>query len=162
MESWSLDKGAQYFHLCQNESIDGIELSEELLKKLVDRVKSEIPDAIITTDVSSSIASRDFSKFDLWQDLGVVYGGAQKNLGTSGLTFVCVRNDVLERVKDIRQNQKIPFPVNMDWTKQASASDKFVNTPSMFSIFTSQLMCEHMLKLGGIEFFDHKATKKSR
>ena len=76
MESWSLDKGAQYFHLCQNESIDGIELSEELLKKLVDRVKSEIPDAIITTDVSSSIASRDFSKFDLWQDLGVVYGGA--------------------------------------------------------------------------------------
>ena len=75
-----------------------------MLRKVIDRVKSEIPDAIITTDVSSSIASRDFSQHGVWDDLGVVYGGAQKNLGTSGLTFVCVRNDVLERVKNIRAN----------------------------------------------------------
>lgn len=104
MDKWSLDKNAQYFHFCQNESIDGIELDQNTLRKVIDRVKIEMPDAIITSDMSSSIASRDFSQQGIWDDLGVVYGGAQKNLGTSGLTFVCVRNDVLEKVKDNREN----------------------------------------------------------
>jgi len=43
--------------------------------------------------MSSSIGSRDFSH--LWQDYGIVYAGAQKNFGTSGLTFVIIRDDVL-------------------------------------------------------------------
>ena len=73
------------------------------MRKMFDRIKSEIPDAIITTDMSSSIASRNFEKENLWNDLGVVYAGAQKNLGTSGLTFVCIRNDVLDTVKDRRE-----------------------------------------------------------
>ena len=53
--------------------------------------------------MSSSIGSRDLTKHDLWQDFGVIYAGAQKNFGTSGLTFVCVRDDVLSRVKMIKE-----------------------------------------------------------
>jgi len=75
-----------------------------MLRAIFDRIKSEMPDAIITSDMSSAIASRNLETNDLWQDLGVVYGGAQKNLGTSGLTFVCIRDDVLEKVAEIQRN----------------------------------------------------------
>ncbi len=51
--------------------------------------------------MSSSLGSRDLTKENLWQDFGVIYAGAQKNFGTSGLTFVLIRDDVMNRVKDI-------------------------------------------------------------
>jgi phosphoserine aminotransferase len=60
---------------------------------MIERVKHDIPDAIVVADMSSSIGSRDFSH--LWKDYGIVYAGAQKNFGTSGLTFVIIRDDVL-------------------------------------------------------------------
>jgi phosphoserine aminotransferase len=64
------------------------------MKSLFAKIKQETPGAIITADMSSSIASRDLT--EIWQDFGVIYAGAQKNLGTSGLTFVFIRDDVLK------------------------------------------------------------------
>ena len=75
-----------------------------MMRKIFDKIKAEMPDAIITSDMSSAIVSRNLEKGDLWKDLGVVYAGAQKNIGTSGLTFVCIRNDVLDKVSDIKKN----------------------------------------------------------
>lgn len=95
IDSYKFDTDAKYFHICQNESIDGIELDQKFLRKLFDKIKEQTPGAIITADMSSSIGSRDLTKEDLWQDFGVIYAGAQKNLGTSGLTFVIIREDVL-------------------------------------------------------------------
>lgn len=43
----------------------------------------------------------------------------------------------------------------MDWTKQSTTD--FLNTPSMFSIFTSQVMCEYMIEMGGIEYYEQRA-----
>lgn len=65
--------------------------------------------------MSSSLGSRDLTKENLWQDFGVIYAGAQKNFGTSGLTFVIIRDDVMNRVADIRGRAKVPYPLMMDW-----------------------------------------------
>lgn len=107
------------------------------MRKLFDKIKKETPGAIITADMSSSIASRDLTREDIWQDFGVIYAGAQKNLGTSGLTFVFIRDDVLELAAELRPLAKIPIPTMMDWTRQSKAADFFVNTPSMFSVYAS-------------------------
>jgi phosphoserine aminotransferase len=49
----------------------------------------------------------------------------------------------------------------MDWTRQSKAADFFVNTPSLFSVYTSQLMCEHMLDMGGIQYYESLADQKA-
>lgn len=111
-ETWKVDPKAEYFGFCQNESIDGVEFDAKLQRSIIDRVKAENPNAIIVADMSSAIGSVRLK--DLWQDYGVVYAGAQKNFGTSGLTFTIVRDDVLDRV---RHNQTPSMPAMMDWTK---------------------------------------------
>ena len=82
-------------------------------------------------------------------------------MGTSGLTFVFIRDDVLELAAELRPQSKIPIPTMMDWTRQSGAKDFFVNTPSMFSVYASQLMCEHMLAMGGIDYYESLADKKA-
>jgi phosphoserine aminotransferase len=62
----------------------------------------------------------------------------------------------------VRPHSKIPVPTMMDWTRQSRAADFFVNTPSMFSVYTSQLVCQHMLNMGGIEYYEALADKKSQ
>ena len=56
---------------------------------------------IFVSDMSSSIGSRDLSEGNLYDDFGIIFAGAQKNFGTSGLTFTLIRDDVLERIKII-------------------------------------------------------------
>jgi phosphoserine aminotransferase len=67
--------------------------------------------------MSSALGSRDLATEDLWNDFGIVYGGAQKNFGTSGLTFVIIKDEVLQRVNEIKTRTKIPVPLMMDWSK---------------------------------------------
>ena len=108
------------------------------MRKIFNKVKKECgEDTIIVTDMSSAIGSRDLTKQNLWEDIGIVYAGAQKNFGTSGLTYLIVRDDVLEKVKRDSLSQRIPVPLMMDWKKQASVSDYFVNTPSNLAIQVS-------------------------
>lgn len=71
------------------------------MRKAFDRVKRERPNTIFVSDMSSSIGSRDLSKENLYNDFGVIFAGAQKNFGTSGLTFTLIRDDVLERIRII-------------------------------------------------------------
>lgn len=120
----------------------------------MDRVKAEIPHTIFVSDMSSAIGSRDLTTESLYDHFGVIYGGAQKNFGTSGLTFAIVREDVMRRVKEIHTRTKVPIPAMMDWPRTAAASDYFINTPSNLAIWTSQQMCSHMLSKGGIQHYE--------
>ena len=83
--SWQLSKDAAYVHICSNETIDGVEYH------FAPEVASDTGDAPIVADMSSQILSRviDVSKY------GVIFGGAQKNIGPAGLTIVIVREDLL-------------------------------------------------------------------
>ena len=91
------------------------------MRKMIDKVQSVRPDTIIVADMSSSLGSRDLTKENLWDDLGVVYGGSKTNFGTPGLTFTIIRDDVMRRVKEIHSSittrSLLPVPVMMDWIK---------------------------------------------
>ncbi|MGI4847851.1 MAG: 3-phosphoserine/phosphohydroxythreonine transaminase [Janthinobacterium lividum] len=127
-ESWQLDPNAAYVHVCTNETIGGVEYNF-----IPDT--GEVP---LVADMSSHILSRavDVSRY------GVIYGGAQKNIGPAGLTLVIVREDLLDRALPIT-------PSAFNWTLQAQA-DSMLNTPPTYSIYIAGLVFEWLLAQGGI------------
>ena len=126
---WQLDSEAAYLHYTPNETIGGVEFHW-------------VPDVDVplVADMSSTILSRpvDVSKF------GVIYAGAQKNIGPSGLTLVIVQRELLERAA-------LPAtPSILDYRVQADAGS-MSNTPAAFSWYMAGLVFEWLLELGGLE-----------
>jgi len=127
-ETWKLDPNAAYVHICANETIGGIEYHE-------------IPDVgsvPLVADVSSNILSRplDVSKF------GLLYGGAQKNIGPAGLTIVIVRDDLLGGALPIT-------PSAFNYAEQA-ANDSMLNTPPTYAIYIAGLVFHWIKAQGGL------------
>ena len=117
-----------YVHITTNETIQGVDyLADPDLK----------PDVIC--DMSSCIASRPFdvSKY------AMIYAGAQKNLGPSGVCLVIVREDMLERIPG-------GLPPMLDYKLQADNGWMY-NTPPCFGVYMLGLVCEHWLAYGGLE-----------
>ena len=126
---WQLDDNAAYLHYTPNETIGGVEFH------WVPEVN--VP---LVADMSSTILSRpiDVSKF------GVIYAGAQKNIGPSGLTLVIVQRELLERAP------LSTIPSMLDYRVQAEAGS-MSNTPAAFSWYIAGLVFEWLLELGGLE-----------
>jgi len=127
-ETWSLTKDAAYVHVCTNETIGGVEYHWT-------PDTGEVP---LVADMSSHLLSRpvDVSKF------GVIYGGAQKNMGPAGLTVVIVRDDLLDRALPIT-------PSAFHWKKQAEAAS-MLNTPPTYAIYIAGLVFQWLLAQGGL------------
>ena len=138
-ESWKLSDDAAYLHVCTNETIDGVEFN------FVPTVQGDTP---IVADMSSHILSRaiDVSKY------GLIYGGAQKNIGPAGLTIVIVRDDLI--------GQAHPFtPSAFDYKQQAD-NDSMLNTPPTYAIYIAGLVLKHIKSLGGLAAMDaHNRAK---
>ena len=126
--SWSLSEDAAYLHITPNETIAGVEYHFV--------PESEVP---VVGDMSSTILSRpiDVSRY------GVIYAGAQKNIGPAGITVVIVRNDLLERAP-------ADLPHLMTW-KSYAESDSMTNTPPTFAWYVADLVFRHLLNRGGLE-----------
>lgn len=128
-----------YFHCTSNNTIFGTQIKQ-------------FPDCPIpmVCDMSSDIFSRqiDYSKF------GLIYAGAQKNLGPAGTTLVIVKEDILGKV-----SRKIPSM--MDYKEHISKSSMF-NTPPVFAVYTSMLTLEWLKNLGGIEAIEKENEKKAQ
>ena len=127
-ETWKLTRDAAYVHVCTNETIGGVEYGWV----------PDTGDVPLVADMSSHLASRviDVAKY------GVIYGGAQKNLGPAGLTLVIVRDDLLDRALAIT-------PSAFHWKAQAEA-DSMLNTPPTYAIYIAGLVVEWLLAQGGI------------
>ena len=127
-DSFTVSTDAAYLHYTPNETIRGVEF---------DYVpdSGEVP---LVADMSSTILSRpiDVSKF------GVIYAGAQKNMGPSGLTTVIVRRDLLGRARSAT-------PTVWDFTAQAGA-DSMINTPPVFGWYLLGLVLEWVKDNGGL------------
>lgn len=126
---WQLNPDAAYVHYCTNETINGVEFVD-------------VPDTHgvpIVADMSSHILSRpiDVSKY------GVIYGGAQKNIGPAGLCLVIVREDLLDRASSLT-------PAVFHWKTQAE-NQSMINTPPTYSIYIAGLVFEWLLAQGGVE-----------
>ena len=128
-----------YFHCTSNNTIFGTQIK--------DFPDCDIP---MVCDMSSDIFSRtiDFSKF------GLIYAGAQKNMGPAGTTLVVVREDILGKV-----SRKIPSM--MDYKVHIGKGSMF-NTPPVFSVYASMLNLEWLKKKGGIASIEKENQKKAQ
>jgi phosphoserine aminotransferase len=128
LKEWKIDSSASYIHFCSNETIHGVEYFD------LPSVKT-IP---VVADMSSHILSRpvDISQF------GVIYAGAQKNIGPAGLTIVIVRDDLLEVASPLT-------PSVFNWKTQVE-NQSMINTPTTYSIYMAGLVFEWLIELGGL------------
>lgn len=126
--TWNLSDDAAYVHYAENETIGGIQFAS-------------IPetDKPLVADLSSSILSAplDVSKF------GLIYAGAQKNIGPAGLTLVIIRDDLLDQAK-------AEIPSLLKYSAQAK-NDSMVNTPATYAWYLSGLVFEWLLEQGGVD-----------
>ena len=127
-DQWPLNSNAAYVHYCPNETVDGIEIND-------------IPDTHgvpLVADMSSTILSHeiDVTKF------GVIYAGAQKNIGPSGLTIVIVRDDLLGHAQKAT-------PCIMNYQTSAD-NDSMYNTPPTYAWYLAGLVFQWLKALGGV------------
>ena len=139
VDEWQLNDDAAYVHVTTNETIAGVES--------YDLPKTDKP---IVADMSSTILSRQFNV----SDYGVIYAGAQKNIGPAGLTLVIVRDDLLGNVKE-------NAPRLMDWQVMAE-SDSMSNTPPTFAWYLSALVFAYLKDLGGLSAIEEVNVRKAQ
>ena len=135
---WKLDPNAAYVHICSNETIGGVEY----------HWTPDVGDVPLVADMSSNILSQpiDVSKY------GLIYGGAQKNIGPAGLTIVIVREDLLGKALAIT-------PSAFDYAQQA-ANDSMLNTPPTYGIYIAGLVFNWIKAQGGLAAMEeHNRTK---
>ena len=137
--TWKRNEQAAYLHYCANETISGVEFP------FVPN-SGETP---LVSDMSSTILSRpvEISRF------GVIYAGAQKNIGPAGLTLIIVRKDLIGKSSS-RVPQLLDYAV-YDQTNSMS------NTPPVFSLYVAGLVFEYLKELGGLEVMGNKNKRKA-
>ncbi|KPK30746.1 MAG: MFS transporter [Nitrospira bacterium SG8_35_1] len=138
--SWSLNADAAYLHYTPNETIGGVEF----------HWIPETGEVPLVADMSSTILSRpiDVSKF------GVIYAGAQKNIGPAGLTIVIVREDLMG-------NEIEGTPSMFSYETMAKAGSMY-NTPPTYSWYMAGLVFEWIKDRGGLETMAAINKKKAR
>jgi phosphoserine aminotransferase len=138
--TWKLDPGAAYVHITSNETIEGSEWHW-------------VPDTgsvPLVADASSHILSRplDVSRF------GLIYAGAQKNIGPAGLTIVIVREDLMG-------NAAPATPSVFDYKVQADA-DSMHNTPPSYAVYLAGLVFQWLKQLGGLRKMEEINIAKAK
>jgi len=142
---WRLTPDAAYVHITANETIHGIEF-----RPAWGEVIPDTGDVPLFVDASSNIAS---GPFDISR-CGLVYAGAQKNLGPVGISVVIVRRDLLER-------QGQPRAKMFDYRTQHEHGS-MLNTPPTWNWYLAGLVFKWMLAEGGVEVFDRLSNQKSQ
>jgi phosphoserine aminotransferase len=138
--SWKLDNNAAYLHICTNETMSGVEFDG----------LPNAGDVPIVADMSSHILSRNIDV----SEYGVIYGGAQKNIGPAGLCIVIVREDLLDRASKLT-------PAVFNWKTQAE-NHSMINTPPTYSIYIAGLVFEWLQVQGGIAAIEQKNIAKAK
>ncbi|MFZ6726957.1 3-phosphoserine/phosphohydroxythreonine transaminase [Undibacterium sp. MH2W] len=142
-DTWKLTPDAAYVHLCTNETIDGVEYH------FVPDVAADTNGAPIVADMSSHILSRqiDVSRY------GVIFGGAQKNIGPAGLTIAIVREDLL--------GHALPCcPSAFDW-KIVADNGSMYNTPPTYAIYIAGLVFQWLKRQGGVAAMEERNIAKA-
>jgi phosphoserine aminotransferase len=135
-----LDPNAAYVHVTSNETIEGVEWKHD----------PDVGDVPLVCDASSDICSRpvDVGKYAL------IYAGAQKNLGPSGVTVVIVREDLLARGRE-------GLATMLDYRTHAE-NNSLYNTPNTWGIYILNLVCEWAREQGGLASIHQRNEEKAR
>ena len=138
-KDWKLDPKAAYVHICSNETIGGVEY----------HWTPDTGSVPLVADMSSNIMSRpvDVSRY------GLIYGGAQKNIGPAGATIVIVRDDLI--------GQALPItPSAFDYKQQAD-NDSMFNTPATYTIYIAGLVFHWIKAQGGLAAMEQHNRRKA-
>ncbi|QMV14234.1 3-phosphoserine/phosphohydroxythreonine transaminase [Vibrio spartinae] len=137
-DEWQIAPDSAYVHFCPNETIDGIEIND-----------LPVTDKPIVADMSSNILSREI---DVSQ-YGVIYAGAQKNIGPAGITIVIVRDDLLELA-----HKMLPSVLNY---KELAEKDSMFNTPPTYAWYLSGLVFKWLKSQGGVKAIEQINREKA-
>ncbi len=140
---WALRQDASYVHLCSNETVHGVEF--QTLPDLR-ALGSEAP---LVVDASSNIASRTID----WTRAALVFAGAQKNLGPSGITVVIVREDLL--------GHALPTCPSVFDYRVTAEQRSMLNTPPTYPIYLLGLMLQWLKGEGGVPAIEQRNRAKS-
>ena len=142
VESWDIDPSSAFVHFVINETVHGLQYRE------VPKLGADMPPLVC--DMSSEILSRRVNV----ADFGVIYAGAQKNIGPSGTTIVIIREDLLERC-----SSRVP-----DVWNYRSHIDRqgMYNTPATYPIYISGLVFRWLQSQGGVEHMETINTLKAK
>ena len=137
-KEYSIPSDADYLHITTNNTIFGTQI-----KNIPDT------DTVLVSDSSSDIFSRelDFSKF------GILYAGAQKNMGPAGTTLYIFNKDILGK-------SSVPIPTMLD-LKTHSDKDSMFNTPPVFAVYASMLNLKWLQNNGGLDSIEKQNEKKA-
>jgi phosphoserine aminotransferase len=138
-DSWQLTPDAVYVHICTNETIDGVEY----------QFTPDVGAVPLVADMSSHILARqvDVSKY------GVIFGGAQKNIGPAGLTVIIAREDLIGHALPI-------CPSAFDW-KVVSDNNSMYNTPPTYAIYIAGLVFQWLKRQGGVAAIEQRNIAKA-
>jgi len=139
VDQWRLSEGAGYLHFTPNETIAGVEFPSE-------------PGAVgapLVADMSSNILSRplDVSRY------GLIYAGAQKNIGPAGLCVLIISDEVLARCRD-------DLPSVFSYRAQAEQGS-MLNTPNTFAWYVAGLVFQWVKEQGGVEAMGERNRRKA-
>jgi len=136
----SLNGQAAYVHITTNETIEGVEWKNE----------PEVGNVPLIADASSDILSHEIpiSKY------GLIYAGAQKNMGPSGVTLVIVRDDLLQRIPD-------GLHTMLDYRTHAENKSLY-NTPNTWGIYILNLVCKWLKEKGGLVAMERENQEKAK
>ena len=140
MSEWQLGDKSAYVHYCPNETIDGIEIFEQ----------PNFGNKTVVADLSSCILSQpiDVSRY------GIIYAGAQKNIGPSGITIVIVREDLIGHAQKV-------LPSVLDYKILLDHNSMF-NTPPTFAWYMSGLVFKWIKNLGGLTAMQQRNLDKAQ
>lgn len=140
-EEIKLDPFAAYLHVCTNETIHGVEIPAERI------ADTGVP---LVADMSSHILSRPVAV----EKFGLIYAGAQKNIGPSGLTLVIIREDLLNMAP-------LTIPTMMDYGVMAE-NGSMLNTPPTYAIYIAGLVFQWLKAQGGVAGIEAVNIAKAR
>jgi phosphoserine aminotransferase len=140
-DSWSFSDDAAYVHYCPNETIHGVEFHD------VPELPYDVP---LVADMSSCILSReiDVSRY------GIIYAGAQKNIGPAGLTVAIVRDDLLDGLPD-------NLPEMLSYRAHVDGGSMF-NTPPTYAWYLAGLVFDWLKQQGGVQAIEAINIRKAK
>jgi len=138
-KGYTIPSDADYFHITTNNTIFGTEMLKD--------INSPVP---LIADMSSDILSRsvDVSKY------GLIYAGAQKNMGPAGVTIVIIRNEMLERVTRGNIPTMLKYRVHVE-------NNSMKNTPPCVNVFVVHEVLKWVISMGGLKEMDKRAQVKA-
>lgn len=137
-KDFKVPSDAAYLHITTNNTVEGTQWHTT--------PKVDVP---LIADMSSDIFSRPMN----FKQFGLIYAGAQKNMGAAGVNLVVIRKDILGKIKR-------PIPPIMDYQKHIEAGS-LLNTPPVFAVYVAMLTLKWIKQEGGLVEMEKRSIEKS-